>query len=229
VSAAAHPLDDPVRSALEGADARFAERGDDALRYGTAYSVFASGSWDGIARLVGPGGRTVLAGPTTPLPASWTELMRISGFQMTGEDIAADLDAAAGDGEVVPLGADHADAMADLVARTEPGPWAPRTWELGGYRGILVDGALVAMAGERMHADGFTEISAVCTDPAHRGRGLANRVVRAVAAGIAARGDIPFLHVAGTNAGAFALYERLGFRVRRPIDFVVATAPTLDG
>jgi ribosomal protein S18 acetylase RimI-like enzyme len=223
VSALAHPLDDPVRSALEGADARFAEISDGARRYGPEFSVFSSGSWDGIATLVGPGGRAVLAGPTSATPGGWTEELRIPGFQMTGEDFAA-----REDDEVVPLGAGHAAAMAELVVRTQPGPWAPRTWELGGYRGILVDGALVAMAGERMHADGFTEISAVCTDPAHRGRGLATRVMRAVAAGVVARGEVPFLHVAGANAGAVALYERLGFRTRRPIEFVVVVAPTLE-
>ena len=218
-----HPLDDPVRSALEGADARFAEAGADAFRYRLEFSVFASGAWDGIAALVGAGGRTVLAGPPSATPAGWVEELRIPGFQMTGEAFAP-----AADPEAVLLGAEHADAMAELVARTQPGPWAPRTWELGGYRGILVDGALVALAGERMHADGFTEISAVCTDPAVRGRGLATRLMRAVAAGIVARGEVPFLHVAGANAGAVALYEHLGFRTRRPIEFVVVAAPTLE-
>ncbi|MEU4215657.1 GNAT family N-acetyltransferase [Actinoplanes sp. NPDC026623] len=57
----------------------------------------------------------------------------------------------------------------------------------------VAGGALVAMADERLHPPGWTEISAVCTDPAHRGQGLATRLVRAVA-GIRARGEIPFLH-----------------------------------
>jgi predicted GNAT family acetyltransferase len=94
---------------------------------------------------------------------------------------------------------------------------------------VFIDGALAAMAGERMHPEGFTEISAVCTDPGFRGRGLATRVMRAVAAGILERGEVPFLHVAGSNTGAHALYERLGFRTRRPIEFVVVAAPTLVG
>ncbi len=219
----AHPLDDPVRSALEGVDAPFAEGSGGALRYRPDVSVFVTGPWDEIGDLVGPGGHAVYAGATTPPPDGWRRVPPISGFQMTGEAFEPREDA-----DVVELGADHADAMTAFVEQTRPGPWAPRTWQLGGYRGILVDGELVAMAGERMHPDGFTEISAVCTAPAFRGRGLATRVMRAVAVGIAERGATPFLHVAGSNAGAVALYERLGFRVRRPIDFVIAVAPTLD-
>ncbi|WP_211267375.1 GNAT family N-acetyltransferase [Nonomuraea candida] len=32
-------------------------------------------------------------------------------------------------------------------------------------------------------------------------------------------GERPFLHVAETNTGAIALYERLGFQTRRPVTF----------
>ena len=38
---------------------------------------------------------------------------------------------------------------------------------------------------------------------------------------IAARGDTPFLHVLDDNLVAIALYERLGFRVRRSLCFGV--------
>ena len=74
---------------------------------------------------------------------------------------------------------------------------------------------LIAMAGERLRLSGWTEISAVCTDPAHRGRGLATRLVRAVAAGIRERGETPFLHAAADNASAIRPYESSGFTVRR--------------
>jgi len=43
--------------------------------------------------------------------------------------------------------------------------------------------------------------------------------VRALQAGIAARGERAFLHVAAENTGAVALYERLGFTLRRDVVF----------
>ena len=83
---------------------------------------------------------------------------------------------------------------------------------MGTYLGVRDGGRLVAMAGERMHPPGFTEVSA-CTDADHRGRGLARRLVLAVAAGIRARGETPLLHAAASNVGAIALYKHLGFRL----------------
>lgn len=81
------------------------------------------------------------------------------------------------------------------------------------------------MAGERLRVPGWTEISAVCTDPDHRGRGLATRLVRAVAAGIRERGDTPFLHAAASNARAIALYESLGFTLRRRTTILQVRTP----
>jgi predicted GNAT family acetyltransferase len=115
--------------------------------------------------------------------------------------------------------------MLALVERTKPGPFLPRTIELGTYLGIRRAGALVAMAGERLHPPGWTEISAVCTDPGHRGQGLGTRLVHAVAAGIRARDETPFLHAAATNTSAIRLYESLGFRLRKEVTFLAARVP----
>jgi predicted GNAT family acetyltransferase len=119
--------------------------------------------------------------------------------------------------------------MLDLVARTRPGPFLPRTIELGTYLGIRRGGALVAMAGERLRPPGWTEISAVCTDPAHQGQGLATRLVHAIAAVIRDRGETPFLHASADNTGAISLYESLGFRLRRTLDFCALTLPEPAG
>jgi hypothetical protein len=83
------------------------------------------------------------------------------------------------------------------------------------------NGRLIAMAGERLKMPGFTEISAVCTHPEARGRGLAAALMRRVAAGIVAGGEELFLHVYPRNKSAIALYERLGFRHRAEIQLNV--------
>ena len=61
----------------------------------------------------------------------------------------------------------------------------------------------------------FAEVSGVCTWPEFRGQGLAARLIRTVMTGMAARGEIPFLHSYAGNVSAIRLYESLGFRPRR--------------
>jgi predicted GNAT family acetyltransferase len=129
---------------------------------------------------------------------------------------------------VVRLGPADVPEMLALADRTKPGPFLPRTIEMGTYLGIRQGGALVAMAGERMHPPGWTEISAVCTDEAWRSHGFASRLIRALAAGIRARGETPFLHVVAANTNAIKLYEALGFRLRRISVFLTAQAPEIS-
>ena len=105
--------------------------------------------------------------------------------------------------------------MIALARRTNPGPFGLRTRETGQYLGLRDDGRLVAMAGERMRMPGHVEISAVCVDETHRGRGLAARLMNVLRQRIAARGETPFLHVRDDNTGAIALYERRGFVTRQ--------------
>jgi ribosomal protein S18 acetylase RimI-like enzyme len=225
--AAIHPLDNPARAALLGPQAHLAERCGAVLRYAPGISPFVGlpdepdpEDWTDLAKLIGAGSVAATAGvPVTP-PPGWQVLMNVDAVQLTGELVAALPDA-----EAIPLGPADVPEMLDLVARTEPGPFLPRTIELGGYLGIRRGGALVAMAGERLRPPGWAEISAVCTDPAFRGKGLATRLTLAVAAAISARGEQPFLHAASDNVSALRLYESLGFRLRRPATFVVARAP----
>src|SRR5439155_9102143 len=111
---------------------------------------------------------------------------------------------------------------------TEPGPFLARTVELGDYLGIRHDRKLVAMAGERFRVDGWTEISAVCTHPQYRGRGLASQLIGALAAGIERRSERVFLHVLSNNTGAIRLYEELGFRVRQTAALTVVAREMLQ-
>jgi ribosomal protein S18 acetylase RimI-like enzyme len=214
----AHSLDNPLWAALTGPQAHLAERRGRAARFPVDVAPFgavADGTgWADLAALVGPGGTAVVpAAPAQP-PPGWELVGAIPGVQMEGVGLEP-----ARDPEAVVLGPADVPEMIDLVARTRPGPFLERTIALGTYLGIRRGGALVAMAGERMRPPGWTEISAVCTDPAHRGHGLAGRLVRAVAVGIRERGDVPFLHALADNAAGIRLYEHLGFTLRREILF----------
>jgi len=50
-------------------------------------------------------------------------------------------------------------------------------------------------------------------------------VVAGACAGIVQRGERPLLHVLASNRSAIALYERLGFVVRRSVQFEVVQPP----
>jgi predicted GNAT family acetyltransferase len=108
--------------------------------------------------------------------------------------------------------------MLALAKLTQPGPFLARTPLMGTFIGIRIDGRLAAMAGERVRFPGYTELSGVCTHPDFRGRGLARRLSAAVAAGIEARGERPFLHAWSTNRAAISLYESLGFELRSEVN-----------
>lgn len=110
--------------------------------------------------------------------------------------------------------------MLALAKLTEPGPFLPRTIELGSYFGIHDSGSLVAMAGERLRLPGFTEVSAVCTHPGFRGRGYGNTLMSVVISGILHREETPFLHVKTENP-AVNLYQKLGFQVRAQLHLAV--------
>jgi ribosomal protein S18 acetylase RimI-like enzyme len=222
----AHPLDAPAWWALTGPHAHFAERRGDVLRYPADVTPFLGmpvaptpADWADAAALVGPGGLVPLAGLTTPPPEGWPLTFQIDGVQLVDDGVTG-----VPDPDAVRLTAADVPEMLALVERTRPGPFLPRTIEMGTYLGVRDGGALVAMAGERLHPPGWTEISAVCTDAAVRGRGLASRLVRALVHGIRERGEQPFLHAAADNP-AIGLYESLGFRLRRSVTFAAARVP----
>ncbi len=149
-----------------------------------------------------------------PVPQGAVVRLSADGVQLVLDRLAAVPTTA----EIVPLGPADATEMVALAKLTEPGPFEARTPELGGFVGVRVDGRLVAMAGERMKPEGFTEVSGVCTHPDHRGHGYAAMLSAAVADRIVARGETPFLHAFASNRAAVALYERLGFVLRTPVE-----------
>src|SRR5271163_275431 len=218
-------LDNPAYAALCGAHARFAQVRGRVRRYSADVAPFlalpsppSARDWQDAAGLVAPGTYAAVGYSAAELPDGWQAVRAFDLVQMIGERVTG-----AEYPEAVPLGAADVPEMLELVAQTEPGPFLTRTVERGGYGGIRRDGALVAMAGERLRLDGWTEISAVCTRPDHRGQGLASRLVGALIASIQLRSERVFLHVLSTNTRAIRLYEELGFRVRQTSTLTVVT------
>ncbi|MFE7355678.1 GNAT family N-acetyltransferase [Streptomyces sp. NPDC057543] len=223
----AHPLDNPVRAALTGPHAHFAEKRGRILRYPADVAPWVAvpdptkaADWADAAALAGPGGAVTLTAFREPPPADWEITFHAEGVQLVDAGAAA-----APFPQAVRLGAADVPEMLDLVARTRPGPFLPRTVELGTYLGVRREGVLVAMAGERLRPPGWSEISGVCTDESVRGQGLGTGLVLAVAHEIRERGETPFLHASAANTNAVRLYESLGFALRRRTSFLSALVP----
>jgi ribosomal protein S18 acetylase RimI-like enzyme len=223
-----HVLDNPVWHALTGPQQNVAEGRSNASRYDPDVAPFAAvadagemRAWEELRELVGGKGVAVLFAKPAHVPEGWSEVFCIPTVQMLATDVEP---APAADVEL--LGVDDVEDMLALVGRTHPGPFARRTVELGDYIGVRADGGgLIAMAGMRMRVPGYTEISAVCTDEAARGRGLATALVRDIAGRILDRGETPVLHVMSTNVSAIRVYDRLGFTKRREQEVIGLRAP----
>ena len=119
--------------------------------------------------------------------------------------------------EIVELSENHLEDLLGLVKIVYPEYFKKNTAELGKYYGIFKNNQLVAVTGERMKMNEFTEVSAVITHPEHTGKGYAKQLVTHTVNAILEQKKIPFLHVAEMNIGAIKLYEKLGFQIRKKI------------
>jgi len=217
-------LDRPVWSTLATRHARFADGGMLARRFRAEFGPLAAARDDApeslaeLAELVPVDGTLLLLqAEAIVLPPALVATTTALGVQMVLERLAE----VPHDPRIVTLGADDGPAMLALAALTKPGPFAPRTPELGAFVGIKQGGVLVAMAGERMKQPGYTEVSGVCSHPDARGRGFARTLSAHVARRILARGETPYLQAYATNTPAIQLYESLGFRTRCEVNVAV--------
>jgi predicted GNAT family acetyltransferase len=220
----AHPLDRPVWSALTTRQAPLALGGAKAWCLAPGYGPFAAAADYSAENLIAlaalvPADGSVAIVETMGVPAPpGTEIVSAAICnQMMAERLTPGKPAF----EIVPLTEADAAEMLALATLTKPGPFSTRTHRLGDFIGVKHEGRLVAMAGERMKPEGYTEVSGVCTLPGYRGRGYAGGLMRVVAARILARGETPFLHVYAANTGAIALYKTLGFRFRQVLTMTV--------
>jgi ribosomal protein S18 acetylase RimI-like enzyme len=208
-----HLLDNIVWHALTGAQAKFAAGAGGARRYARGFSPivgFADRERPDFAALApycDDGEHFYCDGWSGAAPAGWRVEAETTMFKMVWQGRLPPLVDEPG----LPLQAAHAPQALELAALTRPGPFGPRTIELGDYLGVFDGARLVAMAGERMQAGPLREISGVCTHPPQQGRGLARRLMLELVRRQLQRGSTPFLHVMRDNEVAHGLYRRMGF------------------
>ncbi len=219
-----HPLDHPIWTALTTTQQALAEGDARARRYPIEVTPFAdmpdlsAENFAALGALMSPTDIAVLFTPeAVQAPAEFKVTLADTGEQLIGTPIETPANGV----DIVTLGVDDVPAMIELTTLTKPGPFYARTHELGTFLGIRVDGQLVAMAGERMKPAQYTEMTAVCVHPSHRGRGYGQMLLGAVSRQIVARGEIPFLHVFTSNHSAIALYRRQGMEIRRRLHVTV--------
>ncbi len=156
-----------------------------------------------------------IIGEMTPLPSNYLIERTITCLQMICTS-AIKINTVA---TIVKLGDAEADEMTALTKLVMPGYYKHDTRLMGDYFGIMDNNQLVAMAGERICLNGLTEVSAVVTHPAFTGRTYAQQLVAQVVNKNLAAEIIPFLHTGQNNGRAIRMYEYLGFKKRRIINF----------
>jgi ribosomal protein S18 acetylase RimI-like enzyme len=223
-----HVLDNARWQALTTRQAHFAESFDQARRFVPEVSVIGAfleptaRGYSSLAELLGDGKRVNLALEEPYRPQPGFDLILTSPIlQMVYQDRSRLAAPASCHEQIVELGSDDVPEMLQFTALTKPGPFIKRTHELGTYLGVRLKGKLVAMAGERLKVPGYTEVSAVCTHPDHRGKGYARIVMGEVIRRICDRGETPFLHVLEDNVRAVELYQKLGFATRVSLHLAV--------
>ena len=167
-----------------------------------------------LASLVQPGERIGILSVIPPLPWEPIKCIDIHQFVWPNETSGTS------DEEAVLLNESHLPMMLELTSLVYPAYFRSGTARLGDYVGIIRDGQLCAMAGIRMSMDGFQEISAICTHPDFRGRGLAGRLTRHLVHQIQEQGDVAFLHTESDNE-ARHIYHKLGFELRSILPFKI--------
>jgi GNAT superfamily N-acetyltransferase len=111
----------------------------------------------------------------------------------------------------------HAAEMVALTDAAFPGFFRRNTYRMGSYFGLRRDGALAAMAGERLRLEGHPEMSSICTHPNNRGQGLARALILHLAHHHRSQGLVSWLQVGAANTPAIALYRDLGFETVRSV------------
>jgi ribosomal protein S18 acetylase RimI-like enzyme len=208
-------LDNITWFTLTGPHAQYASGAKGARRYTAGFPPFIGFAdsmrpdFDTLAAYCHPDEQLYCSQWKGEAPAGWCIHDEKPIFRMVWDEVMPATDALP---DATRLGPPHADEVLELAQLTNPGPFGPRTIELGEFFGWFEDGRLVAMAGERMHVGTLREVSGICTHPDFRDRGLARRLTLKLIHRVMQRGETPFLHVMGDNLAPRLLYQKMGFR-----------------
>lgn len=219
------PLDAIFWNTLTGPHARHASGAGAARRYAAGFSPIIAfddnrhPDFAALAPWCAAGEVFYCEGWQGACPDGWRIDAETTMFRMVWDAACATADGAP---DAVRLGLEHADQAVALAALCRPGPFGPRTIELGDYFGYFEGGRLIAMAGQRMRVPGYTEISGVCTHPDAQGRGLAKKLMGKLIHRQMQAGELPFLHVMRANQTAHDFYLRMGFK-----DYIESTVRVL--
>ena len=156
-----------------------------------------------------------IVGNKPKMPANLNPPVRYVGLQMI---LRNKIDYTITD-TITELSKKHFPDLLDLMDLAYPEYFKEKTNTLGRYFGIYKNQNLVAVTGERMQTKHFTEISAVVTHPEHTGKGYAKQLLTHTSNKIFEKNKTPFLHVDETNLGPINLYKKLGFEIRRKLEF----------
>ncbi len=210
-----HSLDNPIWTALNSDVVPYVFRRGNAVFIDRKMGFFAGlpsyevVQLDQLYAVMDPGMRVILFTPDfLELDAKWKVRNDNALLQMVFESPSINLPL---DSNIRALGAADVPDMLALTQLAKPGPFLENTIDFGGYFGYFVEGRLVSMAGTRLAADPYIEVSAVCTHPEFVGRGLAKLVLPLVINYIQQRHQIPYLQLYPDNLPAYRLYQRLGF------------------
>jgi ribosomal protein S18 acetylase RimI-like enzyme len=218
-------LSNPFWFALRTEHARFAIGNDRVLRYPFDVLPFAglenysAEQVSALGALLRPGETIYVAADSVAEVDELPEVSDLPGLQLHFSGTSNPFDPQIVGAEIRKLRPDEASSMMSLTDIAFPGFFRQRTYELGSYLGVLCNGLLVAMAGERIALPGIREVSAVCTHPDYTGNGYATALIQHLLRSHAERGLKSFLHVAEQNKRAVSLYQHLGFVTAGSIHF----------
>jgi ribosomal protein S18 acetylase RimI-like enzyme len=214
----------PVWHALRTKHLHFAKATAEACRYPgdvapfVAVSVPTAETMQQLRSLLAPGEFTWLMAEQYPEIAGLARESTLDCFQMVLPEKISARNNTAGETGITPLTHANAHEMVALTDLAFPGFFRQRTCKMGAYYGVRSSsGELIAMGGERLKLEGFSEISGVCTHPSFRGKGLAASIMWQLVRDHRREGVVSWLHVSCGNQHATEIYLRMGFEIVRKL------------